>query len=286
MSEVGKNVRAHAGQDIVAALRDDARQLQNLLGRLTDAAFSVPTAFKGWTSDDVLRHLLRGNEAARLALADPEALAAMMRASPLSRRELETAFARGATGHDLVSAWGASVDAVADSFARIDLSQRLSWAGHSMSARSLLSARLMEQWSHSQAIFDLVGIKRIETDRIYPIVMLGINAFTFTFRTHGLPMPDHTPRAELIAPSGAIWSFGDGDEGICGTAVDFCRVVTQTRHIADTALTVTGDTARAWMNHAQCFAGPPHAPPAPGSRSTAPTVRADLLTSIEGLVAA
>ncbi|MGY1698098.1 hypothetical protein [Geodermatophilus sp. SYSU D00766] len=42
-----------------------------------------------------------------------------------------------------------------------------------------------------------------------------------------------------------------------GTALDFCLVVTQRRHRADTALTVTGDLAARWMAVAQAFAGVP-----------------------------
>jgi hypothetical protein len=43
-------------------------------------------------------------------------------------------------------------------------------------------------------------------------------------------------------------------------------VVTQTRNIADTGLKVTGPNATAWMEIAQCFAGRPEMPPAPGTR--------------------
>ena len=53
---------------------------------------------------------------------------------------------------------------------------------------------------------------------------------------------------------------------IIGSAVEFCQVVTQTRNIADTGLKLVGETARNWMQNAQCFAGPPETPPAPGSR--------------------
>ena len=38
-------------------------------------------------------------------------------------------------------------------------------------------------------------------------------------------------------------------------AVEFCQVVTQTRNIGDTALSVAGDVANQWMSVAQCFAG-------------------------------
>jgi hypothetical protein len=53
---------------------------------------------------------------------------------------------------------------------------------------------------------------------------------------------------------------------VSGDAVEFCQVVTQSRNIEDTGLSVTGDNARLWMSKAQCFAGPPEQPPAPGVR--------------------
>jgi len=44
--------------------------------------------------------------------------------------------------------------------------------------------------------------------------------------------------------------------------------VTQVRSVADTRLAVRGAAAVGWMATAQCFAGPPEAPPAPGTRRT------------------
>jgi hypothetical protein len=48
-----------------------------------------------------------------------------------------------------------------------------------------------------------------------------------------------------------------------GPAEDFCLVVTQRRHVDDTALRVAGDVARDWLEKAQAFAGPPTDGPAP-----------------------
>ncbi len=42
--------------------------------------------------------------------------------------------------------------------------------------------------------------------------------------------------------------------------------MTQTRSWEDTSLTIVGETAARWMSIAQCFAGPPEAPPAKGQR--------------------
>jgi hypothetical protein len=42
-----------------------------------------------------------------------------------------------------------------------------------------------------------------------------------------------------------------------GPALDFCLVVTQRRHLDDTALVADGPLAADWMSIAQAFAGGP-----------------------------
>jgi hypothetical protein len=42
-----------------------------------------------------------------------------------------------------------------------------------------------------------------------------------------------------------------------GTALDFCLVLTQRRHVADTGLVATGPLAEEWLAIGQAFAGPP-----------------------------
>ena len=74
-------------------------------------------------------------------------------------------------------------------------------------------------------------------------------------------------RVELKAPSGATWTWGPDTaaESVRGSALGFCLVVTQRRHVDDTDLEVTGESARDWLEKAQAFAGPPtDGPPARG----------------------
>jgi uncharacterized protein (TIGR03084 family) len=101
------------------------------------------------------------------------------------------------------------------------------------------------------------------------IATIGVRTFGWSFTNRKLAKPETAPYIELTAPSGAVWTFNDEDTTnlVRGSAVEFCQVVTQVRNIADTHLQVSGDTAHAWMAIAQCFAGPPEDPPAPGSRS-------------------
>jgi len=62
-----------------------------------------------------------------------------------------------------------------------------------------------------------------------------------------------------------VWDGENGedrdDEGpaskVSGSALDFCLVVTQRRHLTDTKLEVRGDLANEWLEIAQAFAGPP-----------------------------
>ena len=80
--------------------------------------------------------------------------------------------------------------------------------------------------------------------------------------------PSPVPHLVLTAPSGEVWTYNEPSdaERIEGLAEEFCQVVTQVRNIADTELRVVGDIALDWMSKAQCFAGPPETPPAPGVR--------------------
>jgi uncharacterized protein (TIGR03084 family) len=156
---------------------------------------------------------------------------------------------------------------MADRFAAADPKQRVVWFGPDMSVRSSITARLMETWAHGQAIYDLLVRRRVDSDRIKNIVVIGINTFGWTFTNRGLAVPANRPSLRLTAPSGALWEWdGDTTNVIEGSAVEFCQVVAQTRNIDDVGLRVVGDTAKSWMAMAQCFAGPPEDPPAPGTR--------------------
>ncbi len=252
---------------------EESETLHTALAPLSDADFRRPTQFKGWTIDDVLVHLHFWNRAADLSAADENAFNALMarlmgNLQTGSLRSFENAEIpeRGTT---LRALWIAQARDMGTRWADMDPKRRLPWAGPSMSARSSITARQMETWAHGFEVFDALGLRRTETDRIRNIVVLGVNTFGWSHKVHGLPVPDTLPAIRLTAPSGAIWTFGDDAGSITGPAVDFAAVVTQTRALADTALRVEGEIARTWMENAQCFAGPPETPPAPGTRTRA-----------------
>ena len=262
---------------------DESLALHALVAPLAEAELRRPTGFKGWTAEDILRHLHLWNRAADLSLRDPAAFDALFEriarhlATGAGLKSFEGQELAGLSGHALVRAWHDFLAPMAARFAAADPAARVKWAGPDMSVRSSITARLMETWAHGQALYDLQGVVRRNADRIRNIVVLGVNTYGWTFKNRRLPVPAPMPHLVLAAPSGGIWTYGEPSaaERIEGSAEEFCQVVTQTRNVADTALRVTGANASAWMAIAQCFAGQPETPPAKGTRWTArPTAAA------------
>jgi uncharacterized protein (TIGR03084 family) len=172
------------------------------------------------------------------------------------------------TGSRLLERWYACATGLCEQLAALPVDARLTWFGPDMGVRMFTTARQMETWSHGQAIYDLLGAARAPTDRLRNIAEIGVRTYGWTFANRQRPVPGPAPYVRLIAPSGAVWEWNERtpDNVVEGDALPFCQVVTQTRNIADTDLHVTGESARIWMSLAQCFAGPPENPPAPGAR--------------------
>jgi uncharacterized protein (TIGR03084 family) len=255
---------------------DESKALSTLLASLSEGDFETPTQFKGWTINNIIRHLHVWNIAVDLSLHDEAAFGAFVTAMMAGVRggklpAFEESYLDGLSGHALRNAWIERAEATAVAFAEADPKLRLKWVGPDMSALSSITARLMETWAHGQAVYDVLGVERQDTDRIGNIARLGVNTWGFTWKNRRTEPPGPMPKLCLFAPSGAVWEYGELSESgmISGNATEFCQVVTQCRNIADTALEVTGEVAHQWMEIAQCFAGPPQDPPAKGIRHRA-----------------
>lgn len=254
------------------AFLEESQQVFDLLQAQPSEDLLRTTQFKSWSIEDIVRHLYVWNSAAIATLGSAERFREFFRPVPTHTkngmlRDFERAIVR-ISGGELVDLWRKNFVDTAIAFSAADPSVRLEWGGPPLSARSCITSRLMETWAHGQAIYDELGVERTNTDRLKDVAEIGVRTFEWTFANRGLPVPGRPPKIELVAPSGAHWRW-DGEaahDTISGSAVDFCQVVTQVRNIADTQLTVTGAIGRQWMSIAQCFAGPPNDPPAPGTR--------------------
>ena len=255
---------------------EEARALHRLVAARPASFLSQNTLFKGWTVEDIIRHLHVWDGMADLSRTDPDAFAAQIGAVGAgimagSTREVEQKVCP-LTGRHLIAAWQARFERMGAEWAAVDPKLRLKWAGPDMSARSSISARVMEVWAHGQAVFDLGGVARTPTARLWNVVALGVNTFGWSHKVNGFDVPDAMPQLRLSL-NGEVREWGDPDAGLIeGPADAFAQVVTQTRNIADVPLTVSGEVAERWMATAQCFAGPRNAPPPAGRRRMAQTV--------------
>ena len=254
--------------------RAEVGELAAMLARLDERAWETVTQFKAYTVADLLRHLHQGDTMALTSAEDPAAFDAMQaerrkrRAEGLTLRDEARQVYGHLTGARLLEAWRATAGRLADRLADLPPDARLKWAGPDMGVRMFVTARQMETWAHGHDVYDILGLDRVATDRLENIAVIGIRTFGWTFANRGLPVPPGPPHVRLEAPSGAVWQWHEGSPAgtVSGSALEFCQVAAQVRNVADTRLSVTGEIANRWMSIAQCFAGPPNEPPAPGTR--------------------
>lgn len=249
---------------IVADLIAEQQALDAVLADAPPEAWSMPTDSPRWSVADQIAHLAHFDRAAATAITDPdrfEAEADEVRGTFTAdgaMDDLTLPVYRAMTPAQLLQNWREARQTLADAARTLGEGDRVLWYGPSMSARSFLTARLMECWAHGADVVKALGAQRPATDRLKHIATLGVLTRKWSYVNRGLQPPAAEVRVELTAPSGQRWEFGPADaiDSVTGTAEDFCRVVTQRTHVDDTGLVVSGAAAREWLEIAQCFAGP------------------------------
>ncbi|QUF06638.1 TIGR03084 family protein [Actinosynnema pretiosum subsp. pretiosum] len=244
-----------------AVLRDLAAEGRELEGLVAEADWGAPTPAPGWTIGHQVRHLHWTDRAVLLALLDPDQFRAMAAAVA---SDVTGAVERGACTPVTLEGWRDGRRRLSSALA--GARGRVPWFGPPMSPTTMATARVMETWAHGQDVADALGVVRTPTARLRHVAHIGVRAFGFAFTANGLPVPPVSPRVELVAPDGGLWTWGDegAEDRITGRALDFCLLVTRRRHPADLAVRATGTAASAWLPIAQAFAGPPGAGRAPG----------------------
>ena len=236
-----------------------------------DPVWDAATPAEGWAVRDQISHLAFFDDAARRAVQEPDRFTAEVDALTALEgdpMEVHLVPGRALDGAGLLSGWEGAHRGMMEAFAGVDPADRVPWFGPPMGALSFVSARLMETWAHGRDVADAIGRHAPPTHRLRHIAHLGVRARPFSYVVRGRDVPAGRIAVDLVAPSGATWSWlaGEGagdrparaaDATIAGPAADFCLVVTQRRNLADTDLVVHGDLALDWMSVAQAFAGAP-----------------------------
>lgn len=241
----------------------ECAELDRLVADLDPAEWQRPTPAPGWSIAHQIAHLAWTDEVALLATTDADAFAKEVEAA--APRALtfvdEAAEAKATTTPvpELLAEWRAGRAALVEALRNVPAGTKLPWFGPPMSPASMVTARLMESWAHGQDVADALGVDRAPTGRIRHIAHLGVRTRNYAYLVNGRTAPAEEFRVELAAPDGSVWAWGpeDAAQRITGSALDFCQLVTQRRHLDDLALHAVGADAAEWLTLAQAFAGPP-----------------------------
>jgi len=284
-------------EDLVGDLVAEHQVLDEMVAGVHETSWDLPTPAEGWAVRDQVSHLAFFDEAATLALIDPEAFserAQSVLSGGSDPMDEHLRRGRAMAPEDLLEWWRKARRGLTEAAPSSPPGTRVPWYGPPMALESLISARVMETWAHGQDVADALGVLRVPTDRLRHVAHIGVRARPFSYAVRGLELPSGSVRVELDAPSGERWEWEargvdaratagatgdpvddasgktqDGATGeigtVRGTALDFCLVVTQRRHVDDTGLEVDGALASGWMRIAQAFAGPPGRGRAAGS---------------------
>jgi len=251
-----------AAGPVVADLRAESDELDELVASLPAERWAEPTPAPGWTIAHQIAHLLWTDRVAYTAVTNEAAFAKVLEAAAAN----PTGFVDDAAAElavippkRLLGDWRATRAQLHDGLLRVGEGRKLPWFGPPMSATSMATARLMETWAHGLDIADALGVKRQATARLRSIAHIGVRTRDFAFAINGLTAPAEPFRVELRAPDGSTWTWGpeDAAQRVTGSAEDFCLLVTQRRPRPSLDVTAEGADAQQWLKIAQAFAGPP-----------------------------
>jgi uncharacterized protein (TIGR03084 family) len=243
---------------LLGHLRAETEPLVAVLADLDDDQWGTPTPSPRWTIADQVSHLSYFDDAASAAATGGFApyLDEALRSGASMPDEVAARY-RSLTPSALRQWFTSARVAMLDVLGHADPAIRLAWYGPDLSVASMASGRIMETWAHGQDVYDALGVPHPVTDALYDVARLCARTRQNSYLAHGRTPPSADVAVVLDAPDGSHWRFGDGDDAIRGSAVEFCLVATQRRHVDDTSLEARGDAAREWLTIAQAFAGPP-----------------------------
>ena len=191
---------------VVQDLKDECEALHAFLDTLPDADWRRRTAFFDWTIADEVMHLHLIDWFGMASLRTPENfpnLVAEVRAGQARGYELSNRMRDqygGLSVPELLAAWTDMWREMVAMFAAADLKGRIPWFGPEMSIASFAAARQMEVWAHGQDIYDAMGVRRANRDRVRNICDLGVRTMGWSFRNRGLEKPA-APEVRLTGPS-------------------------------------------------------------------------------------
>lgn len=245
--------------DLLADLADEHRDLDAVVSQLSESTWRAPTLAEGWSIADQISHLAFFDERAAMAMTDPDGFTRDFEQMVAEGRDASVDRARSLAPAALLADWRVARSALVAAARDADPAARVPWYGPAMSLRSCVTARLMETWAHGQDVVDALGVNRPGTTRLRHVAHIAVGARAYALMVNRLTPDDRAVFVELTSPEGDVWAWGSPDAAggsVRGSALEFCLVAIQRRHLRDTTLRVEGESAMTWMSVVQAFAGP------------------------------
>lgn len=245
-------------KDLINDLVAEQVTVDTLVNKLTEEQWLMDIPVEKWNIKDAIIHISFFDYAAnKLMRGGAKDLSVISPESGEDQYVRATKF-RSMSGAEVLSWWREERTRMTCAFYDKDPKERIPWApGLPMSAKSLVSARMMELWAHSVDIYDALGLDPVVEDRITSTLFLSWQARPNAYFINNLVLPDTPMYLELQLPSGKIWAKGDpeAENYIKGSAKEWALVSIRRRNWMDTDLEVVGEEARRYATVVQTFAG-------------------------------
>ncbi len=198
----------------LAELLDDLgaehADLDAMVAPLDEGSWGLATPAEGWAVRDQVSHLAFFDDAAAMAIVDPDAFVVMAEAAVAAAGDpMEEHLRRGRamTGAEVLRWWRRARHDSVHAASSLGPRDRVPWFGPSMGSLSFVSARLMEAWAHGQDVADALALTRTPTARLRHIAHLGVRARPFSYVVRGMEVPAEGVAVELSGPSGEHWTW-------------------------------------------------------------------------------
>ena len=252
--------------EVIEDLIAEQDALDEVVSRLTDEQWGLPTPSPRWAVTDQIGHLTYFDRDAAIAITDP--IAYTVRRDLLMSKFTDNEAVDDATLGDFrtlsppeqLAAWRQARSELEAAARTLDDSSRVEWYGPSMGARSFITARLMEVWAHGTDVCDTVGAQRTPSDRLRHIAQLGVitRGWSYAVRGQTAPRRGHPRRARRTVGN----DLGMGRRECSRPDSGPRRGLLPRRHAAPPprrhrAHRHRPTHANEWMRQAQAFAGAP-----------------------------
>lgn len=255
-----------AGVDeILTALTEQQRELDDVLASLTEPQWATPTPrCPGWTVTDVILHLSQTDELAIASVTGrfPYKLEVLAGGSAPAEVSVDAGAAalvdreRGAPPSEVYDRWRSGAASLLRAFGQIEPGARVQWVMGDMAARTLATTRLAECWIHTGDVLAAFDRPIEPASRLRHVARLAWRTIPYAMSSAGQRLSGPV-RFDLTGPAGERWEFAPEEPAattITGPALDLCLVAGQRMPASRSSLRGSGPDADAVLSLVRTFA--------------------------------